>query len=81
MPRREVAAFVGLPTAHFIAALGAALAIPLTWRWKRQTGAGVDLTPSMHWPAHFPSTVTTFSKSGSLAMFAAMPKWSTALTG
>ena len=27
------------------------LAIPLTWRWKLQTGAGVDLTPSMHWPA------------------------------
>ena len=47
----EVAAFVGLPTAHFLAALGAALAIPLTWRWKLQTGAGVDLTPSMHWPA------------------------------
>ena len=23
----------------------------LTWRWKLQTGAGVDLTPSMHWPA------------------------------
>jgi predicted MFS family arabinose efflux permease len=47
----EVAAFVGLPTAHFLAALGAALAIPLTWRWKLLTGAGVDLTPSMHWPA------------------------------
>jgi predicted MFS family arabinose efflux permease len=47
----EVAAFVGLPTAHFLAALGAALAIPLTWRWKLQTSAGVDLTPSMHWPA------------------------------
>jgi quinol monooxygenase YgiN len=25
--------------------------IPLTWRWKLQTGAGVDLAPSMHWPA------------------------------
>jgi predicted MFS family arabinose efflux permease len=47
----EVAAFAGLPTAHFLAALGAALAIPLTWRWKLQTSAGVDLTPSMHWPA------------------------------
>jgi predicted MFS family arabinose efflux permease len=47
----EIAAFVGLSTAHFLAALGAALAIPLTWRWKLQTGAGVDLTPSMHWPA------------------------------
>lgn len=46
----EVAAFVGLPGAHFLAAAGAVLVIPLTWRWKLQTGAGVDLTPSMHWP-------------------------------
>jgi predicted MFS family arabinose efflux permease len=46
----EVASFVGLPTAHFLAAAGAVIAIPLTWRWKLQTGAGSDLTPSMHWP-------------------------------
>jgi Transmembrane secretion effector len=47
----EVAAWVGLPAAHFLAAAGAVIAVPLTWRWKLQTGAGVDLTPSMHWPA------------------------------
>jgi predicted MFS family arabinose efflux permease len=47
----EVAAWVGLPTAHFLAAAGAVAAVPLTWRWKLQTGAGADLTPSMHWPA------------------------------
>jgi len=23
----------------------------LTWRWKLQTGAGIDFTPSMHWQA------------------------------
>lgn len=46
----EVADIAGLPLTHFIAALGALLAIPLTARWKLQTGAGVDLTPSMHWP-------------------------------
>jgi hypothetical protein len=40
----------GLQAAQFIAAAGAAAAIPLTWRWKLGTGAGVDLTPSMHWP-------------------------------
>jgi hypothetical protein len=39
-----------LPTAHFVAAAGALLAIPLLWRWKLQTGAGFDFTPSMHWP-------------------------------
>jgi MFS family permease len=47
----QTAGMVGLPAAHFLAAAGALVAIPLTWRWKLQTGAGVDLTPSMHWPA------------------------------
>jgi MFS family permease len=47
----EVAAYVGLPITHFLAAAGAIAAIPLTWRWKLQTAAGLDLTPSMHWPA------------------------------
>jgi len=46
----EVADIAGLPLTHFIAAAGALLAIPLTRRWRLQTGAGVDLTPSMHWP-------------------------------
>jgi hypothetical protein len=46
----EIASVTGLPLAHFIAAAGALLAIALTWRWKLQTGAAIDLTPSMHWP-------------------------------
>lgn len=46
----QVARIGGVSMAHFIAAAGALLAIPLTRRWKLQTGAGVDLTPSMHWP-------------------------------
>jgi predicted MFS family arabinose efflux permease len=46
----QAAGMVGLPTAHFLAAAGAILTIPLTWRWKLQTGAKIDLTPSMHWP-------------------------------
>ncbi len=47
----EVAALVGLPAAHMVAAAGALLGIPLTWRAKLQTGAKLDLTPSMHWPS------------------------------
>jgi predicted MFS family arabinose efflux permease len=47
----EVASAAGLSAAHFLAAAGALLAIPLTWRWKLQTALGVDLTPSMSWPA------------------------------
>jgi predicted MFS family arabinose efflux permease len=46
----QVAALTSLPTAHFLAAAGALIAIPPLWRWKLQTGAGVDFTPSMHWP-------------------------------
>ena len=42
---------VDLSAAHFMSAAGLLVAIPLTWRWKLQTGAGADLTPSMHWPA------------------------------
>jgi len=56
----EVAEWVGLPAAHFLAAAGAVAAVPLTWRWKLQTGAGVDLSPSMHWPA--PLTAQTIAR-------------------
>src|SRR5262245_7924864 len=45
-----VADLAGLQGAQFIAAVGALAAIPLTWRWKLQTDAGVDHTLSMHWP-------------------------------
>jgi hypothetical protein len=47
----QVAALFGLPLTHLIAAAGALLTIPLTWRWHLQTGADIDLTPSMHWAA------------------------------
>jgi len=46
-----IAVAVGLANAHFLAAAGAVAAIALTWRWKLQTGARIDLSPSMHWPA------------------------------
>jgi predicted MFS family arabinose efflux permease len=46
----KLAALLGLPAAHFIAAAGALAAMPLTWHWKLQAATGVDLTPSMHWP-------------------------------
>jgi MFS family permease len=46
----EVASLGGLPLALYAAAAGAVLAIPLTWRWKLQSAATLDLTPSMHWP-------------------------------
>ncbi len=47
----QVATLWGVSLAHFVAAAGALVVIPLTWRWHLQTGADVDLAPSMHWPA------------------------------
>jgi predicted MFS family arabinose efflux permease len=47
----QFAQLTSLPAAHTAAAVGALVAIPLLWRWKLHTGATVDLTPSMHWPA------------------------------
>ncbi|HLJ69764.1 MAG TPA: MFS transporter [Roseiarcus sp.] len=47
----HIAGMESLSTALFIAAAGAVVAVPLTWRWKLQTAAGLDLTPSMHWRA------------------------------
>ena len=46
----EVASLAGLPIALYGAAAGGIVAILLTWRWKLQTGAAIDFTPSMHWP-------------------------------
>ena len=47
----QVAAMTNLSIAHLAAAAGVLVAIPLTWRWKLQTGEGLDLTPSTQWPA------------------------------
>jgi predicted MFS family arabinose efflux permease len=46
-----IATRLGLPASLLIAAAGAVASIPLTRRWTVQTGADVDLSPSMHWPA------------------------------
>ena len=46
----EAASRIDLSAAHYIAAAGMLAAIPLLRRWKLQTGACLDLTPSMHWP-------------------------------
>ena len=47
----EMATLTGVSPALLVAALGGVITIPLTWSWKLQTGADVDFSPSMHWPA------------------------------
>jgi len=51
----HVAESAGAPTALFAAAAGALLGVPISRRWKLQTGADLDLTPSMHWPTPAPA--------------------------
>ena len=46
----QIAGIIGLSATHFLAAAGAIIALPATWRWKLQTGTAADLTPSLHWP-------------------------------
>jgi predicted MFS family arabinose efflux permease len=53
----ELASITDLDAALLLAAVGGMVAIPLTWRWKLQTGAEVDFSPSMQWPE--PVTVHT----------------------
>ena len=47
----QVASLAGIPAALLIAAAGAVLLVPLTWRAKLGRGAELDLSPSLHWPA------------------------------
>jgi predicted MFS family arabinose efflux permease len=45
----QIAVMIGLTNALFLAAAGAIAAIPLSWRWKLQPDAALDLSPSQHW--------------------------------
>jgi hypothetical protein len=46
----QLAVIAGLPASLLVAAAGAVIGVFLTWRWKLQTGADVDFSPSMQWP-------------------------------
>jgi hypothetical protein len=46
----EVASLSSVPVALYTAAALGVIGIPVTWPWKLQTGAALDLSPSMHWP-------------------------------
>lgn len=46
----KLATEIGAAGSLLAAAAGALLAVPLIWRWKLQTGEGIDFTPALHWP-------------------------------
>ncbi|HEY4214260.1 MAG TPA: MFS transporter [Steroidobacteraceae bacterium] len=52
----QVAAVEGLSMTHFIAAAGMLIGVAATRRFKLDTDAAIDLTPSMHWPVPVVST-------------------------
>ena len=45
----KVASVWGLPTTLYAAAAGAFVGMVVTWRFRLQSAAGLDLTPAMHW--------------------------------
>jgi MFS family permease len=45
----QIASFEGLSTTLYVAAAGAFLGTIVSWRWRLQTAAALDLSPSMHW--------------------------------
>ena len=45
----QIASVEGLSTTLYIAAAGALLGTIVTSRWRLQTAAALDLSPSMHW--------------------------------
>lgn len=47
----RLATVTNLQVALLVAAATMLITIPLTWRWRLQTGEQVDLTPSTQWPA------------------------------
>ncbi|HZZ63436.1 MAG TPA: MFS transporter [Roseiarcus sp.] len=47
----KIASVEGLSTTLYAAAGGAFLGMIVTWRWKLQTAAALDLSPSLHWRA------------------------------
>jgi MFS family permease len=47
----QLATLTSIQATLFIAGAAMLIAIPLTWRWKLQTGERLDLTPSTQWPA------------------------------
>jgi MFS family permease len=46
----QFSSLFGIANALYVAAAALVFIIPLTWRFKLQVGASLDLSPSMHWP-------------------------------
>lgn len=47
----NLAAVFSIDFSLLIAAIGAVVAVPITWRWRVSGAEDLDLSPSMHWPS------------------------------
>ena len=72
----EVASLKGVPFALSAAGAGALIGMALTWRWKLQTGAALNLTPSMRWraPAYLNRVANDLGPILAIAEYAIDPK-------
>ena len=59
----QIATVSSIEVSLLAAALGAVALVPLTWRAKLSQGEGMDLTPSMHWPAPIASEESSHQPS------------------
>jgi hypothetical protein len=68
----------GLPLAHFLAAAGAVVAIPLTWRWKLATAFENEVSSAIRWNGvRAAAKVEIFGNADGASLIAALAQRST----
>jgi fucose permease len=68
----------GLPVAHFLAAAGAVVAIPLTWRWKLATTFEIGVPSAISWnEVRVVPKIANFGKADGASLIAALARRST----
>jgi MFS family permease len=68
----------GLPVAHFLAAAGAVVAIPLTWRWKLATTFEIGVPSAIRWnEVRVVPKIANSGKADGASLIAALARRST----
>jgi hypothetical protein len=74
----RVAGMEGLPVAHFLAAAGAVVAIPLTWRWKLATAFENEIPSAIRWnEVRVTRKIAKYGKAEGASLIAALARRST----
>jgi fucose permease len=71
----RVAGMEGLPVAHFLAAAGAVVAIPLTWRWKLATAFENEVPSAIRWnEVRVTQKIAKYGKADGASLIAALAR-------